>query len=121
MHETPHFTPVSELLSTAPQLTAADMAAVARAGFKAVINNRPDHEGGPDQPTAETLRQAAEAVGLAYVHQPVSPSHVRPQDVERFAAHVLALPQPVVAFCRTGTRSRRLHDSAREMLRGAAR
>lgn len=121
MHETPHFTPVSEAVATAPQLMAADMVAVARAGFKAVINNRPDYEGGPDQPTAEALRQAAEAVGLAYVHQPVNPAHIRPHDVQRFAAHVAALPRPVLAFCRTGTRSRKLHDSARELMRSPPR
>ena len=121
MHQTPHFTPVSDLLHTAAQLTPADMPAVARAGFKAVINNRPDREGGPEQPSADMLRQAAEAAGLAYVHQPVSPTHVHPQDVQRFAAHLMALPQPVLAFCRTGTRSRRLHDAAREILRDPRR
>jgi len=33
----------------APQLTPEAMTEAARLGFKSVVNNRPDFEGGPDQ------------------------------------------------------------------------
>ena len=36
----------------APQLTPAAMAEAAMAGIKSVVNNRPDFEHGPDQPTS---------------------------------------------------------------------
>ena len=37
-------------LSVSPQLLVTEMEAVAQAGFKAIICNRPDGEG-PDQPS----------------------------------------------------------------------
>ncbi len=41
----------SDTFATIGQLMPTDMAAVAAMGFQSVINNRPDGEGGPDQPT----------------------------------------------------------------------
>ena len=58
--------------STAPQISCDDMAAIAASGFHTVINNRPDGEGGPEQPSSHDMAQA---------------------------------PGPVLAFCRSGTRS----------------
>ena len=49
----------------APQLDPAAIAWAAQAGFKSVINNRPDFEGGQDQPTDATLESAAREAGLA--------------------------------------------------------
>jgi len=46
-------TPINRLtpdFAVAPQLTPEDMAAVAEAGYKSVIINRPDHEGGQTSP-----------------------------------------------------------------------
>ena len=57
-----------------PQLATKDMAGVQAADFASVINNRPDHEGGPVQPDSGALEAAARAVGLNYRHLPVPPS-----------------------------------------------
>ena len=46
-------------VSVAPQLTPEAMAEAARLGFKAVVNNRPDFEHGPDQPTRPSIQAAA--------------------------------------------------------------
>lgn len=108
----PVFNPASESVCTAAQLEPRDMAAVARAGFRSVVNNRPDGEGGPGQPHSDDLRQAAEALGLVYVYQPVDSGNIRPQDIAEFARLLKELPTPVLAFCRSGARSRRLHDAA---------
>ena len=43
----------------APQLNPESMAEAARLGFKSVVNNRPDFEGGPDQPTSAAVAAAA--------------------------------------------------------------
>ena len=43
------------LLSTAPQACPEDMAQVAQAGFASVMVNRPDFEGGADQPAAQAV------------------------------------------------------------------
>ena len=96
----------------APQLDPDAMAAVAAQGYKSVINNRPDFEGGPGQPTSALIEAAARAAGLEYVHQPVAPSQQSPQEIARFRELLATLPGPVLAFCRTGTRSGRLYRAA---------
>ena len=101
---TPSFTQLSEQLAVAPQLSAADMQAVAAAGFKSVINNRPDFEGGPDQPANVDIEQAAKAAGLEYRYQPVNGAAIQSGDVATFRELITSLPGPVLAFCRTGTR-----------------
>lgn len=97
---------------TTAQLDAAAMAVLARDGFKTVINNRPDHEGGPDQPTSATLESAATAAGLAYVYLPVAPGYQSPAEAARFRHLLDTLPRPILAFCRTGTRSGKLFQAA---------
>ena len=98
----------------AGQLDVAAMAWAAQAGFKSVMNNRPDFEGGPDQPTSATLQAAAEAAGLRYVHLPVSPSVHTPQEIARFAELLTELPKPLLAFCRSGARSNRLFSATQQ-------
>ena len=56
----------------APQLTPAAMTEAARAGFRSVINNRPDFEHGPDQATSAAIEAAAQAAGLEYRFLPVA-------------------------------------------------
>jgi uncharacterized protein (TIGR01244 family) len=104
--------PLSPDLSVAPQLGPETMAAVAQAGFRSVINNRPDFEGGPDQPTHASIEAAAQAAGLVYVFLPVAPGYQSPEEVARFAELMVTLPKPVLAFCRTGTRSGKLFRAA---------
>ena len=94
---------LTESLSVAPQLQPEDMAELARAGFKTVINNRPDGES-EDQPSSAELAAAAEAAGLEYAHQPVVGNNITDVDIDGFDAIVSLAEQPVLAFCRTGTR-----------------
>ena len=96
----------------AGQLDVAAMAWAAQAGFKSVMNNRPDFEGGPDQPTSAEFEAAALAAGLRYAYLPVSPAVQTPQEIARFAELLRELPAPVLAFCRSGTRSGKLYRAA---------
>ena len=96
----------------APQLDPAAMAWAAQAGFRSVINNRPDFEGGPDQPTSAAMQAAALAAGLQYAFLPVAPCVQTPQEIARFAELLGALPKPVLAYCRSGTRSGKLYHAA---------
>lgn len=96
----------------APQLGPEMMAAVAQAGFKSVINNRPDFEGGPGQPTNASIEAAAKAAGLAYAFLPVASGYQSPEEIARFAELLAELPHPVLAFCRSGTRSGKLFRAA---------
>jgi len=104
--------PLSPDLSVAPQLGPDAMAPLAQAGYKSVINNRPDFEGGPDQPTSAQMEAAAEAAGLVDAFLPVAPNFQSPDEIARFAELLATLPHPIVAFCRTGTRSGKLFRAA---------
>jgi uncharacterized protein (TIGR01244 family) len=92
----------------APQLSPQSMAEAARAGFRSVINNRPDFEHGPDQPTNASIEAAARAAGLEYRFLPVASGYQSPEDVAAFAHLLDELPHPVLVFCRSGARSARL-------------
>ena len=99
-------------VSVAPQLEPAAMAQVAAAGFRSVINNRPDFEGGPDQPTSAAIEAAAVAAGLNYAHLPVAGGYQSPEEIARFAELLATLPRPLLAFCRSGARSTKLFVAA---------
>jgi sulfide:quinone oxidoreductase len=94
---------LTDELSVAPQILAGDVPAIAAAGFRAVICNRPDGEAS-DQPCCEEIESAVKAAGLEWRWQPVRSGGVTAQDVEAFGALMEELPKPVLAYCRTGTR-----------------
>ena len=94
---------VTEDFAVAPQISPEDMAEAAKMGFVLVINNRPDGEA-PDQPDSAEMAAAAEAAGLAYAHIPVRGGPT-PDQVEAVAEAIDEAKGPVLAFCRSGTRS----------------
>lgn len=104
---------LSPEFSVAPQLEPQDMAAVAAAGFRSVINNRPDFEGGPDQPQHAVIEAAAREAGLEYRHLPVAGGYQSPEEIAAFAQLLAALPRPILAFCRSGARSTKLYMAAK--------
>ncbi len=98
--------------ATSPQLQPEDLLSVAQAGFKTVINNRPDGEGGADQPTSDRIALAAKAVGLTYHHLPVISGQMTPDQIQAFAKLLENSQAPILAFCRSGTRSTNLWKMA---------
>jgi uncharacterized protein (TIGR01244 family) len=103
---------LSNDVAVAPQLGPEAMAEAAAAGFRSVINNRPDFEAGPTQPTSASVEAAARAAGLEYAWLPVAPSVQSADEIARFAELLATLPKPILAFCRTGTRSGKLYGAA---------
>jgi uncharacterized protein (TIGR01244 family) len=99
-------------IAVAGQIDAAAVAEAAAAGFRSVINNRPDFEGGPAQPTSASIEAAARAAGLAYAWLPVAPGVQTADEIARFSALLETMPRPILAFCRTGTRSGKLVRAA---------
>ena len=89
--------------AVAPQLPPEAMAEAAARGFKLVINNRPDGEA-PDQPGEPAIRAAALAAGLDYLFVPVRGGPTREQ-VDAVKTAIDGADGPVLAFCRSGTRS----------------
>lgn len=95
---------LSPFMAVAPQLQPADMARLAAAGFHCVINNRPDGECA-GQPDSAEMEAAARACGLDYHYLPVLSGNISEQDVQAFAELLGHVRGPVLAFCRSGTRS----------------
>jgi len=94
---------ITDELSVAPQIQAAEVPAIAAAGFRAVICNRPDGESS-DQPCCSDIEAAVKAHGLAWRSQPVRSGAVTFADAQEFGALLAELPKPVLAYCRSGTR-----------------
>ena len=88
------------------------MAVAARAGFRSVVNNRPDFEHDPGQPTNASMEAGAKEVGLEYHFLPVSGGHQTPEQIAAFARLLPELPRPLLLFCRSGARSTRLFVTA---------
>ena len=95
---------IDEQISVAPQIAPEDVAAFADAGFKAIVNNRPEGEE-LGQPTGAAIRAAAEAAGLAYSEIPVTHAGFSATQVEAMAKALEGAGGPVLAYCRSGTRS----------------
>ncbi len=98
------FKPVTPTLSLSPQLTEADVVRAAEEGFRTIIDNRPDGEE-PGQPTGTEMGALAARHGLAFEHIPVVAGAIGDGDVASMADALERLPGPVLAYCRTGTRS----------------
>ena len=98
---------LTESISISAQIKHSDMADLAKLGFKTVINNRPDREV-PFQPRSKTLAARAKKTGITYLYLPVISGGITQKDVDDFAALLAKAQGPVLAFCRTGTRSANL-------------
>jgi len=95
---------ITDAYAVAPQIEPTDMVAVAAAGFVAVINNRPDAEvSGPQLSTP--MQVAAEAAGLRYIANPVVNGALTLDMVTNQGTAVAQVDGPVLAWCRSGTRS----------------
>lgn len=100
----PQLLPLAPGMSVAGRLDRADINALAEAGVRTIINNRPDGEDPGQLPAAEA-RRTAEAHGIAYHHIPITAATLSRADVDAFAAVLRDAAAPVVAHCRSGTRS----------------
>ncbi len=95
---------IDDRISVAPQISPGEVSEIAALGFVAIVNNRPDHEEG-GQPDGDEIAAAAEAAGLAYTAIPVTPGGFTREQVEAMAAALAGAGGPVLAYCRSGTRS----------------
>ena len=105
-------TAVDPQFSFAPQIYPESMVEIAAAGYRSVLNARPDREGGEEQPTSSVLGAAAAGAKLAYAYLPVVPSEINEDTVTQFAALIAELPKPILGFCLSGKRAARLYQLA---------
>lgn len=95
---------LTDQLSVSAQPQIEDIKQFADLGFKTIINNRPDGESA-DQPDEADLAHAAQQAGLRYIYLPITPGQFTDDAVATFAKHLDQAEGPILAFCRTGTRS----------------
>lgn len=95
---------IDSKVSVAPQIRPEQMPDIAAAGFVAIVNNRPDDEE-PGQPSGAEIQAAAEAAGLAYTAIPVTHAGFGHGQLDAMRAALDAADGPVLAYCRSGTRS----------------
>lgn len=111
------FRKLSDTVFASPQIGTAEIAAAAAQGIKLVINNRPEGES-DDQTSGDDIEAAARAAGLGYVAIPVTHAGFSEPQVKAMAAALAEADGPVLAYCRSGTRSTLLWALA-EASRGA--
>jgi len=116
---------LSDSLSVSGQISVQDVETIAAAGFKILINNRPDHEV-LDQPDSNEISAAAQQFGLDYYHMPITARDFPGPDIKPMALLLDDPGKPALAFCRTGTRCANLWvwtrpDQERESAVAAAR
>ncbi len=102
----------TDVFSTSPQISPAELPEIASLGFKMVINNRPDGEGGAEQPTSAQIEAAAQAAGIQYAYLPVISGQITEPQARKFAELLAKSPKPVLAFCRSGARCQNLYALA---------
>lgn len=95
---------IDESFAVAPQIAPEDLPAIRAAGFALVINNRPDGEV-PGQPAAAEIEAACAGAGLRYLAVPVDHRGFRLDQVTATLDAISTAGGPVLAFCRSGTRS----------------
>jgi uncharacterized protein (TIGR01244 family) len=96
-----HITPS---YAVSPQIEPGDLAAIKAAGFTTIINNRPDGEI-PPHLHAAAIAKAAQAIGLAFVVNPIVSGALTMDNVATQGAAIAASPGPVFAYCASGNRS----------------
>lgn len=99
--------PLTPQIAVSPQITPEDIPALAAHGFTTIINNRPDDEV-PAHLAGPAIAAAAHAAGLQYTAIPVDHTGIGPHQLAAMAAALGAAPGPVLAYCRSGTRSTHL-------------
>jgi sulfide:quinone oxidoreductase len=102
---------LSDALSVTAQITVDDLPEIAAKGYKTIICHRPDGEASA-QPAFETIADACGVFGIQAIHQPVVSGQISLSDGLAFRQHLAAAPSPVLAYCRSGSRSTQLANMA---------
>ncbi|MFD1949271.1 TIGR01244 family sulfur transferase [Sphingomonas arantia] len=106
---------LDDSMGVAGQLMPDELQAIADAGYRTVINNRPDGEEA-GQPSTEEMALAAKAAGLDYHAIPMGQASMTETMIDATVKVLRRADGPVLAFCRSGTRSTLLWAVARARL-----
>jgi len=98
------FAKLTDQVWASPQIDVATVATAAAQGVRLIINNRPEAES-DDQTPGHAIEAAATAAGLGYVAIPVTHAGFSEPQVAAMAEALASAGGPVLAYCRSGTRS----------------
>ncbi|MEO1730008.1 MAG: TIGR01244 family sulfur transferase [Pseudomonadota bacterium] len=98
------FRKLSDAVFASPQIELSDIEVAKASGITLIINNRPDGEE-PSAPQGEDIEEAAQAAGLSYVAIPIGHSGFSEPQIDQMIAAMDEAGGPVLAYCRSGTRS----------------
>lgn len=98
------FRQITDQIFASPQIGLAEVAEAKAQGIALIINNRPEDESDDQTPGAE-IEAASRAAGIDYVAIPVTHSGFSEWQVKAMAKAIAEAPGPVLAYCRSGTRS----------------
>ena len=104
---------INSQLGVSPQIQPGEVAAIAAAGYRSIICNRPDGEEA-GQPPAAAIAEAAQRHKIGFAHIPVVSGQMTGTDAMLMANALAELPSPVLAYCRSGSRSEKLAAMAAE-------
>lgn len=113
----PNFKALSQNVFASEQISLSDVMAAKTAGITTIVNNRPDGEE-PSAPQSDEIEAATKAAGLAYVPIPIGHSGFSEQQVDAMIAALEGAEGPVLAYCRSGTRSTFLWALAKAKMGG---
>ena len=103
------------MFTIATQVEPDKIGKLAERGYKTIICNRPDGEG-DGQPSFDKIHEVADKLGIIAVHIPVHLTGPTDANHAAFFEAVNALPKPILAYCRSGTRSAVLWNGYEERL-----
>lgn len=109
------FREVTPSFWASPQIDLNDVAEAQARGIGLIINNRPEGEA-DDQVPGPDVEAAARAAGLDYVAIPVAPGGFSEDQVQAMTGALAGASGPVLAYCRSGTRSTLLWSLAQAQI-----
>lgn len=95
--------PLTPTYAVSPQIDPSDLPAIKAAGYRVIIDNRPDGEISSDL-HSEKMKAAAEALGLEFVINPLVPGNIGEAQVEAQSRAMAEADGPVFAYCASGNR-----------------
>lgn len=95
---------ISDEVTVGGQPAEGQLADLASGGFKSVVNLRTPGE--PEQPLPPDAEgEKVRALGMEYLHIPVSSKDMRAEQVDEFREKLAALPKPAFVHCHRGKRA----------------
>ncbi len=104
---------LTDTLAVSEQIEAGDIGEIVAAGYRVLVNNRPDGED-PKQPGSSEIERAALAAGLEYYYLPVTAADFPGPGFDLMKELLNDQSRPVLAFCRSGTRCANLWVASRD-------